>query len=493
MNMKFIYIKSIALGVIMLYACNDQVLDKSNPNQLSNETFFQTEDQLESSVNAIYAALQANQLYNREYFFLHDMLSDENVGNPQLEAPRNAVLTYNLTPGNLLIVSVWAGCYRVIHRANLVIANAANVPEVEISETARARYKAEAHFLRAWAYFELVSLWGPVPLSTEPVSEIVGIPRSPEADVYKVIFDDLELAEQNLPLRSEYSAENLGRVTKGAAQALKGKIHMWRGEYPEAITEFQKVIDSDEYTLDGVDYIDNFREENENNAESIFEVQFSTSHGYGVPWNDAGDGQGIAEVTFRGQEYTPAPPGWNNVDPNPDLIAAYEPGDPRLDANFYFDGETYNNGTETMSLARPGWQKYSNAYKQGSEGEISGINFRVIRYADVLLMMAEAQNEVSGSDAADDYVNEVRARVGLSPITTPANPDDMFDIIVNERRVELAGEQIRNRDIRRWRRAGKLDSEPIANYQARHDLLPIPVGEMDNNSALAPEDQNDGY
>src|SRR5690606_18085232 len=119
-------------------------------------------------------------------------------------------------------------------------------------------------------------------------------------------------------------AEDLGRATKGAANALAGKIRMWRAEYPNAITECEKVIASGEYTLSGVDYVENFREENENNQESIFEVQFTTAYGQGVPWNDGGDGQGTAEVTFRGQEYTPAPPGWNNVDPNPTLLAAYE-------------------------------------------------------------------------------------------------------------------------------------------------------------------------
>lgn len=486
-------LKSALLTFLLFSSCNEGILEKSNPNELSTETFFQTQDQLQSAVNAIYAGLQANSLYNREYFFLHDMLSDENVPNPQLEAPRREVLTYNLNPGNLLINEVWEGLYRVIHRANLVIANAENVPEIEISDELRNRFEGEARFLRAWAYFELVSLWGPVPLTTEPQSEVVGLPRSPEADVYQVIFDDLQFAEENLDVKSDYPAEDLGRATKGAAQALAGKIRLWRGEFPEVITELEKVIESEEYTLDGVDYIENFREENENNAESIFEVQFTTIHGYGVPWNDGGDGQGVAEVTFRGQEYTPAPPGWNNVDPAPELLAAYDPTDPRYEANFYFNGESYANGDETMSLTRPGWQKYSNAYKQASEDQISGINFRVIRYADVLLMMAEAQNEVNGPADAIDYVNEVRARVGMPDLPTPGDKEAMFDIIANERRIELASEQIRNRDIRRWRRAGKLDSEPIANYRDAHDLLPIPTVEIDNNPALSSEDQNPGY
>lgn len=496
---KYIYIKPFILIMLLLTACNDDILEKSNPAQLSTDTFFQTADQLQSSVNAIYSALQANQLYNREYFFLHDMLSDENSANSQLEAPRRAVLEYSLAPTNLLIVSVFTGCYRVIHRANLVISKAGEVPEIEISEDMRNRLIAEARFLRAWAYFELVSLWGPVPMLTEPATSPEGSERTPVNTIYdEVIIPDLDFAEENLLLKSEYDAADLGRATKGSAQALKGRIYLFRAAqdpafYADAREELDKVIQSVEYSL--VDsYMDNFTHLNENNAESIFEVQFSESFGSGNPWSP--DGNGIAEITFRGQEYTPVT-GWNNVDPAEGLRNAYEAGDPRFDYNFFVNGDTYNNGTETMEgLEEPGWQKYSNAYQRNSENQISGINFRVIRYADVLLMMAEVENELNGPDAAVGYVNQVRARpsVDMPPITpTPATKEEMFDLIVNERRVELAGEQIRNRDIRRWRRAGKLDSEPIANYRDIHDLLPLPTNEIDNNSALGPEDQNPGY
>lgn len=493
--MKIKYLIRFTLGLLFFAGCNDNILEKTNPNELSPDTYFQTAGQLQASVNSIYSALQANQLYNREYFFLHDMLSDENFGNPQLEPPRRAVLEYNLSPGNLLIVSVWTGLYRVIHRANVVIANADQVPENEISDDLRNRLEGEARFLRAWAYFELVSMWGPVPIFTEPVSldqAKEGAPRSPEEDVYTLIFEDLDIAESNLGLKSEYSDTDLGRVTKGSAQALKGKIHMWRGQYGEAITELQKVIDSEEYGI-VEKYLDNFTEENENNAESIFEVQFSTAYGSGNPWSP--DGNGIAEITFRGQEYTPQT-GWRNVDPSASLKNEFEAGDPRFGYNFYEDGDVYNNEGSTMDLTTPGWQKYSMAYKQDAENQLSGINFRVIRYADVLLMMAEALNEENGpSQTAVDYVNDVRGRadVNMPDIAVPASKEVLFDLIVHERRVEFPSEQIRNRDIRRWRRAGKLDTEPIANYQPHHDLLPIPTVELDNNPALSADDQNTGY
>lgn len=484
------FIKPFILALLVFSSCNEDTLEKNNPNQIAIGNFFQTQEQLQATVNAVYAALQASDLYGREYFFLHDMLADENEPTGGLEAPRRALLLHDINDGNYILTTTWRGFYRVVHRANLVIANADQVPEVQITEDMRNRLEAEARFLRAWAYFELVSLWGDVPLLTEPAETPEGDPRAPESEIYALIFEDLAFAEQHLEPRSAYAADDLGRATQGAAQALAGKIHLFRGDYEAARTELQKVITSGEYNL-VPRYLDNFRAENENNAESVFEVQFSTDFGYGNPWSP--DGSGIDEVTFRGQEYTPVT-GWNNVNPRADLLATFEEGDPRYDYNFYLDGEPYNNGEAEMDLNRPGWEKYSNAYRQGSEEQISGINFRVIRYADVLLMMAEAENEVGTTANAISYVNQVRARedVDMPALDDPGSQSAMFDIIMRERRVEFPSEQIRNRDLRRWHREGKIDmAERIPNWQPRHILMPIPIGEMDNNDAIT--SNNPGY
>lgn len=493
---RYKLIKPIIFAFLLFSSCNDDILDKSNPSQLSTETFFKTRGQAESAVNAIYAGLQANQMYNREYFFVQDLLSDDMAsGGSQLEAPRALLLNYEFDASNPQISAVWSGVYRIIHRANLVISRIADVPEIEITDEDRKQFEGEARFLRAWAYFEVVSLWGPAPLLLEPATTIEGNPRAPEEAIYEVIFQDLALASQYLPLKSEYGDEDLGRATKGAAQALAARIWMFRGNYDNASVELQKVIDSKEYSL--VDrYLDNFQEENENNAESIFEVQLSEEFGTSGAWS--ADGSGIAEITFRGQEY--GFNAWQNIVPSPELLAEFEAGDPRKEYSFYQVGDKFNNGTETVTEellgGTPCWKKYQMVYKRAQENSSSGINFRVIRYADVLLMMAECLNEINGPSAtAIGYVNEVRARmdVNLPAYAVPESKEAMFDIIVHERRVELAGEQIRNRDIRRWRRQGKLDGEPIKNYQPKHDLLPIPTGEMDNNPALTSADQNTGY
>lgn len=485
------FIKPVALGLLLFSSCNEDILDKDNPNQLVTETYFKTSEQLEASVNAVYAGLQTNNLWVREYFFLHDMLSDDFKVKGNLEAPRLAALNYDIAPSNKLVQDVWQGLYRMIHRANFVIANADKVPEIEISQDLRDRYLAEARFLRAWAYFELVSLWGAVPMVTEPQNDIVGIERTDEATIYsEVIFPDLDFAEANLLRKSEYDAGDLGRATVAAAQALKGKIHLFRANHEAAKTELAKVIASGEYTLQGVKYNDNFLEETEFNDESIFEVQFTEAGGNNGSW--AGDGPGTGAVTFRGQEYgSPAASGWRNVTLSDELLATLE-GDPRREASWYDVGDKFNNGESEIAVGQEASKKYTTMYKRPTEMVQSGINFRVIRYADVLLMMAEAVLFTEGAQAALPYINMVRSRVGLPDVET-TNEAQLFEILVEERRIELNSETIRNRDIRRWRREGKLSEEVIKNYRDIHDLLPIPQNEMDRNPALDQDDQNPGY
>lgn len=499
--MKTKVILTISTFFLFFSSCNDGILEQDNPAQLSEATFFRSEDQALAAINAVYASLQGTNMYTREYFFFHDLLSDDvQSGGAQLEAARAIMLNYNFDGSNPVMTSVWRGMYRMILRSNFVIANIDEATNV--SDELKARIKGEAHFFRAFAYFELVSMWGRVPLITAPTTSPEGTPRSSSEDeVYNLIFEDLEIAEQNLPVRSAYGGDDVGRVAKGTAQAMQAKVHLFRGDYQAARQPLLDVISSGEYRLID-DYAENFREENENNDESLFEVQFSRDFGVGGAWN--GDGNGIAEITFRGQEY--GPNAWRNLIPSDGLVAEYEEGDPRSEYVFYRIGDLYNNGNDTLTVAdvqgntdKPSWKKYQMIYKTSLENSQSGINFRVIRYADVLLMMAEVENELNGPAAALPYINQVRARPSVDMPLYPTEEypvdtkEEMFDAIVHERRVELAGEQIRNRDIRRWRRLGKLDEEPISGFQSRHDLMPIPFEEIDNNSALTNADQNTGY
>jgi hypothetical protein len=501
---KNIKIISAVLTIFLVGACSSDILDQSNPNELTKDSFFTTDAQAFAAVSAAYAGLQSNNLYIREYFFTHDCLSDDvQSGGAQLEASRGRMLNHAFNGSNKLVNDTWRGFYRTINRANLVISR---VPEMEvpvqISAANQTRYLAEAKFLRAWSYFELVSLWGRVPLLTEPATTSDGYPRSDSEDqVYELIFSDLTDAAAGLPSRNNFGGSDLGRVPKEAAQALAAKVHMFRGDYGAAKPLLESIISGGAFSL-VPRFLDNFQEENENNAESLFEVQFSLAFGGNGAWS--AQGNGAAEVTFRGQEY--GPNAWRNLIPSDELVAEFEAGDPRYDYSFYKLGDEYNNGELVLDessvqgdFSKPSWKKYQMIYKQPTENTNSPINFRVIRYADVLLMAAECENEVGTIANALGYMNQVRNRADVMMPNYPTaeypcnNKTETLAAIMHERRVELAGEQVRNRDIRRWRRQGKLTSEPISTWDAKYDVLPIPFVEIDNNSALTPGDQNPGH
>jgi tetratricopeptide (TPR) repeat protein len=491
-------------------SCKEDVLDKQNPNEFTPDTFYKTDTQLVGAVNAAYSSLQSLDLVCREYFFVHDLRSDDmGSGGGQLETPRAQLLTGNHDPSNSLLLSVWRGWYRLIHQANQVIEIVPTAPTETTSEEMRNRVVGEAKFLRALAYMDLVVLFGGVPLMDTYVKKVgEDKPRATVDEVYGLVISDLEDAIALLPLKSGYDNNNIGRANKQAAQALLARAHMQRGDYNLAKPLLEDVISSGEFdNWKSIPYIENFREEMEFNDESLFEVAFSYDFG-GSSWD--GTGQGTqTEVTFRGQEY--GPNAWRNVIPSVSLLEEYEntddgdaKDDPRYTESFYFIGDTYNNGTMTITdmqgnNPKISWKKYQRIYKAASEEQRSGINMRVIRYAEVLLNLAECENALGNDPEAIALLNEVRSRDGVEmpPYPTanyPVNsPEEVFRAIVHERRVELAGEQIRDRDIARWRSLGKLAVEPISYYEPKHALVPIPQAEIDNNAALTQADQNSGF
>lgn len=499
-----------AIGMFAIcFSCNEDILDQQNPNEFLPETYYKNDVQIVSAVNAVYSSLQSLDLFCREYFFVHDLRSDDMAaGGGQLETPRAQLLSGNHDPSNSLLTQVWKGWYRLIHQANQVIEK---VPSAEFPATdaMKTRVLGEAKFLRALAYFDLVVLYGGVPLMetyAKDIGEDKG--RASADEVYALIIADLEAAIAALPSKSGYDAANIGRANKQAAQALLARAHMQRGNYDLAKPLLEDIIASGEFVnWKEVPYIENFREEMEFNDESLFEVAFSFDFG-GANWDASGQGT-QTEITFRGQEYGPT--AWRNVIPSISLLEEYEneddgddKDDPRYFDSFYFIGDTYNNGANTitdMQGASPkiSWKKYQRIYKAPTEDSRSGINMRVIRYTEVLLNLAECENDLGNDDEAIDLLNEVRDREGVEMPHYPTinypvnNPAEVFRAIVHERRVELAGEQIRDRDIIRWRNLGKLTDEPFTYYEPKHALVPIPQQELDNNAVLSQADQNPGF
>ncbi len=515
--MKKIVLLSGFLSLATVMSCDDSVLDKVNPNGVTFETYFTNDNELVAGVNAAYATVQGFGLAAREWFFLHDLRGDEMAtGGGQLEAPRNQLLIGVNDPANSVANSVFIGWFRTIHRANVVL-ESANKKDVSFSAAIKNRVTGEAKFLRAWAYYELGTLWGGVPLYTEYVKSVEGAKaKSTQQEVYKQVIDDLKAAEGLLP--ATYGASDYGRATKAAAQVLMARTYLQMGDYNSAKTELEKVVSSGLYKI--VDnYLDLTNEEGEFNAESIFEVTFSPSNG-AFNWSGPdGDGTSAQEETIRTQEYSPI--GWRNLIPSDKMIDNYErtvkgdaKNDPRFDMSFWKAGDKFNNGADIINDAnvqgnsskmdgktfKISWRKYSVLYKSNSGFTTSGINMRVMRYADVLLMLAECENESGNSAKAIQLMNQVRARasVNMPPYPTKNYPCDskasVFAALQHERYVELAAEQVRNFDIIRWRKNKKATTEPISYFVAsKHELLPLPQTEIDNNPKIDPKDQNPGY
>lgn len=463
-------ILACTFGVIA--SCDESDLEKTDPNQLSPETFFQTSQQIASATNAVYAFLQDVGNYGRYQFYINDNIGGENYAAGNLEADKAQYLNRDVDAANGGSNQYWDHNYKGIGRANFLISNEDKInPDLPATEV-QGRL-AEAKFLRALYYFHLVTVYGEVPLVLSTVTEPGGTPKSSVTDIYAAIVADLQFATVNLVPKG---AQEVGRATTGAAWALLGRVLLQSGDAPGAKTALAKVTG---YGLVD-DYRDNFTDANEHNNESVFEVNYDESKGAG---NWTQDGRDVNESTFRAQEYS----GWYNVKPSQAILNEYEDGDSRFAANFYsidasYNGtmtNTYNNGESTFVGGgdigpddNPSWRKYSNLDNRGTETMWSGINARVIRYADVLLMQAEAEIRSGGTESvALGFLNQVRARASVSmPAVNVSGEQAILDAIKHERWVELAGEQSRWRDLKRF------DGDTY--------LFPIPNIELSANTNL---------
>ncbi len=519
-------------ALVLTNSCNADKLALTNPNELSPETFFKTEAQVQSAVNAVYGSLQTRGMFNRHIWFGFDNMAHENAGNPQLEADKRQYLNFSFDASHGPISAFWESCYRGINKANFVINNREiidQIPDAQLSVAMKDKFEGEAKFLRALYYFYLVERFGSVPLVLEIPEDQQGTGKAPVADIWAQIEMDLmDAASQCL----DKADEDMGRVTKGAAWALLGKVHLYQKDYAAAMTAFGNVTG---YELEA-EYNNNFLEETEHGPEAIFAVEFNISAGYADRWASDRSDQGLNESTFRGQEYGVFD--WYNVFPSMNLRNEFETAadngvkdDPRFAYCFYLNGDTYNNGESVAEITdllqsdntlypRSGWRKYSNYYKQPSEGTVagqaSGINMHIIRYADVLLMMAECEANRSGGSlpAAVGYMNQVRARADVDmPLYGTGAMDAIYPVgnlaqfmvaLEHERKVELCGEQQRLPDLVRWGRLADFMTEvydelPLQEQNElvfnpnTHVLWPIPQSEINANVNLSNADQNPGY
>lgn len=501
-NIKIGFV-AIIVATAVIVACNKKlnVLDKNNP---TTESYFKTAAELQNGVNAVYSSMRSGNLVGREWFFTHDMRGSETgSGGAQLEAPRAELLTQpKPSPSNAVMTSVWTGCYQMINRANLVITKA---PDVKDDVSLRDVTVGEAEFLRAWAYFELVSQWGDVPLYTEPISSVTGYKaQSPSADVYSLIISDLTDAAAKLPA----VASQQGRATKGAAYALLGRVQMQNGDY--AAAKAALLQDYGKYSLVPFSY--NFDGDvklgtqeiavgHEFNAESIFEVVFVDKGDDNFNWGYTGEGATADASTMRSQEYGIV---WGNVIPSDKLLDEFESNDPRYGYTIYESGDKIltmggtqpgvaltENGMNVAASKRNGvtkkrvFRKYSVLDWTDDGFHPDGLNQRILRYADVLLMLAECEAEIGTTAQAASYINEVRSRPGVNmPPVTLSSKNAAIAAVMHERAVELGGEEVNNIDILRWRKKGYYPSIRPDPKPGQVDMFPIPASETSANPLI---------
>jgi hypothetical protein len=502
--MKKIISITILFLLLLGYSCSEDFLTKEPLGIPSSAILYTTEDGAQKLLNATYAACRTWDQLGFGWFVTMEVGADDTEpgSNPSDgSVPRMQMVsdfTYLTSQTDLL--EFWSGTYTLIARANMVINNA---PDIEFEDEAlKSRIIAEAKFLRARAYFNLVKSWGGVPIMTEvpasPEEAEIPTPRSTAEEVYDLIMEDLTEAIAILPLKSEYPASEMGRATKGAAQTLLAQVYLHQLDYSSCLTECLNVINSEEYSLfpyygDNWDYFDHSKR---NGVESIFEIQeiARTERDVTNHW-----------IYWAGIR---AFSGYGFFSPTEDLADSYEPGDPRRDVTIFFEGESYP-GIDTKPVFPENCDPRANQksmYPMPWVGAISWNNAPVnkieMRYADVLLMAAECYNETGDPANALYYLELVRARAregqDILPEITETEKVALRHIIWNERRWELALEGYRFTDVRRYDKVepgfadALYDAAGKPNYTVgKHELHPIPQVEMDYAAGVLT--QNPGW
>lgn len=557
--------------VLMLSGCYD--LDRYSNSEISSGTFWQTQAQVDEVMAGVYSQLQNDYVFG--IVFGLDCLSD--IGSGYDAASYQEFARGTSTSSSSLASSKWSNLYEGIARTHLLMQNIGNVPESEMSDELKTQYIGEAKFLRALFYSELLKFYGGVPIYDESVvvaerfSEMME-PRSTEEEVRSFILSDLNDAISSLP--DEWNSDYYGRATKGAAEALKGKVLLFNKQYSDAAKMFETVISSGKYSLYS-SYENLFKPGGDASNEMIFAIQniggvgqdygmpmtfyMGTRSSFGAGWDNVTaatdfvdsyeylDGKPfnwedwvtgfttsttIKDATFRATLSSDKKTVAKYPDAKDLLLKMYDQRDPRMQESLIlpytgFKGWVSNAKKDCEYVVASGvnrtygfvqvnngwdiylWRKFVAEYNM--DGAINNrsdtpINFPLIRYADVLLMLAECYNEMNDQTDAVSLINEVRSRVGMPGINSgpswlaASSKDEVFERIKHERAVELAAEGHRYDDYKRWGLLKTLNGKAEKGYTGqtyytrvvsdRDYLWPIPQGEIDKNSSLT---QNPGW
>jgi starch-binding outer membrane protein, SusD/RagB family len=539
-------IYTIVAGVLLLAsACKK--LDLAPVDRFTELTFWQSDENVNNALNNIYSLI-----YTSDRVFYNEAMSDNAFTKLGVNTGADAIASGNFTISLPRFRQDWAYYYSGIKSSNIFLENVDK--NTTLPDALRNRMKGEVRFIRAWHNFNLMKWWGDVPLLKKDVTpdEARFVSRTPRAEVLQFVLEELDAAAAALPAKEGYADADNGRITKGAALALKARVLLYEGNrMQEVVTVCEQLIDNQaqngNYSLTGT-YTDLFshKDLNKKNSETIFSLQFVPSMRV---WGDYID---FAPISAGART--------NNLSPTQELVNNYimlngkaidEAGsgydennpaanrDPRLRATIVYDQYAWvnpNGSTQTIYI-KPGsapqgqaaneystagqgtatgyyWRKYWDP-NYTAPGLSSGLNLHLLRYAEVLLMYAEAKQAL-GQMTADVWNKTIRAlreRAGFTDAAAldfPGAAANLTNIIRSERRSELAMEGIRIDDIRRWKLSesvlngwahGAKYGDPSADNgyirvqlrtfdPAKHYLWPVPPTERDLNSNLS---QNDGY
>ena len=485
-----------ALAALTLSAsCRDFL--NPNPNDvLAPQNFYQSAEDAVAAVNAVYSQTQWVYFF---YWYESDIATDDVLATANFGTDGHQLASYTFDPTLWSLDNQWSNEYVTINRANIVLGR---VPGIVMDTVQRDRVLGEAHYLRALMYFELVRMFGDVPLITKEVSSIAESqqPRAPAAQVYQLIQSDLTTAINQLP--ASYSGNDIGRATSGAAMTLLAKVYLQQHDYANAAKWAGQVISSGRYALNP-NFKDNFRiAVEETNPESIFEIN------YGSPDQTAGV-VGSVQLLFTLPGGFPGGDAYGLMQVAPNLVALYAPSDQRGNgATFMMSPYTDAMG-RTTTWGVPNGAAFHKWLDESSSKDMTArawqempSNWIISRYADVLLMYAEAVNEGGSASAgtAESALNAVRSRAGI-PTVSGLSQSALRDSIKVERRREFAFEGQRWFDLVRWNQLNATIQAKTQNMQtwqpgetnvhgANSNVFPIPQTEINNNHQLT---QNAGW
>ena len=479
--MKTNYISLVLIALLTLGYTGCNLLEEEPEHLLVTDGFYQTEGDAVAAVNSIYNRIYSG-MYERSMQLMVDLPTDDYKNGTGMNNPFLLDLEYlRVTPENQFVGQTWQQHYDGINRANTVINR---VPDINMSAELQARLIAEAQFLRGLFYFNLVRFYGDVPLITADTRELgdLNVSRTPIAQVYEQIIADLTQAASVLP--ATYPGNESGRATQGAAKTLLGKVYLTQQNWADAAQILGEIINSGEY---GYALLENFSDNwdmgTEGGSESIFSAQFM---------QDPGNGNILMRSTCP-RSRVPGLIGWEADIPTQEVYDLFEEEDERRAATFY---TSYEKDGTVYEFPWPLFFKYFDPTQTNATSQ-SNADIHILRYADVLLMYAEALNEQSGPTAeAYEAINQVRRRAFNDTDHDVSGLDQAAfrEAVYQERRLELVMETHRWFDLVRTGRFIEVmqvhEENGGNNVQPHNVLMPIPRRELDTNPELI---QNDGY